>query len=141
MATGLRRGLLGALLALSGLLGLFASVPHAAAQQTVPVPALSARVTDLTGTLSAEQRAGLEAELAALEARKGTQVAILMVPTTQPETIEEFGIRVAEAWKLGRGRERAQRDTGDRKAGAIDDGVLVVVATAVGGPAPPPSCA
>jgi uncharacterized protein len=114
--------------ALCMLLALFALALPAAAQPFVPVPPLSARVTDLTGTLDAAQRARLEAELAALEARKGTQIAILMLPTTQPETIEAFGIRVAEAWKLGRGRERAQRDTGDRKAGAIDDGVLLLVA-------------
>ena len=100
----------------------------AAAQQPVPVPPLAARVTDLTGTLSASQRASLDAQLAAIEQRKGAQVAILMLPTTQPEPIEAYGIRVADAWKLGRGRERAQRDTGDPKAGAIDDGVLLIVA-------------
>jgi uncharacterized protein len=113
------------LLAVAALLGL--AVP-AAAQQPVPVPSLSARVTDLTGTLSATERQALESQLAAIEQRKGAQVAILMVPTTQPEPIEAYGIRVAEAWKLGRGRERAQRDTGDSKATAIDDGVLVLVA-------------
>ena len=91
-------------------------------------PPLSARGTDLTGTLSASQRASLDAQLAAIEQRKGAQVAILMLPTTQPEPIEAYGIRVADAWKLGRGRERAQRDTGDPKAGAIDDGVLLIVA-------------
>jgi uncharacterized protein len=114
--------LLAAGLALLGLLG------SALAQQPVPVPPLSARVTDLTGTLSAPQRAQLEAALADLERRKGAQVAILMVPSTAPETIEAFGIRVADAWKLGRGKERAQRDTGDANRAAIDDGVLVLVA-------------
>jgi uncharacterized protein len=98
------------------------------AQQPVAVPALSARVTDLTGTLDAAQRQRLDAQLADIERRKGTQVAILIVPTTQPETIEEFGIRVADAWKLGRGRDRAQRDTGNPRAGAIDDGLLLLVA-------------
>jgi len=109
-------------LALVGLLG------SALAQQPVPVPPLSARVTDLTGTLSAPQRAQLEAGLAEIEQRKGTQVAILLVPTTAPETIEAFGIRVADAWKLGRGKARAQRDTGDAGRAAIDDGILILVA-------------
>jgi uncharacterized protein len=100
----------------------------ARAQSPQPVPPLQARVTDLAGTLDAAQRARLDAGLAALEARTGAQVAILIVPTTQPEAIEPYAIRVAEAWKLGRGRERAQRDTGDARATAIDDGVLVLVA-------------
>jgi uncharacterized protein len=71
-------------------------------------------VTDLTGTLSAGQQAALEQKLAAFEARKGAQVAVLIVPTTQPEEIEQYGIRVAEAWKLG--REKA------------DDGAILLVA-------------
>ncbi len=80
----------------------------------VPVPPLTARVTDLTGTLTPQQRAALEERLAAFEARKGTQIAVLMVPTTQPEAIEQFGIRAAEAWKIGRK--------------GVDDGALLVVA-------------
>lgn len=120
MAASLR--LLAAVFALLGLLG------AALAQQPVPVPPLSARVTDLTGTLSTADRAQLEARLAELERRKGAQVAILMVPSTAPEPIEAFGIRVADAWKLGRGRERAQRDAGDAGRTAIDDGVLILVA-------------
>ena len=80
----------------------------------VPVPSLKARVTDLTGTLTPEQRAALEERLAAFEARKGSQIAVLIVPTTQPETIEQYAIRVAEQWKLGRK--------------GIDDGVLLLVA-------------
>src|SRR5439155_7221509 len=79
------------------------------------VPAISARVTDLTGTLDVGQREALEAKLAAFEHAKGSQVVVLIVPTTQPETIEEFGIRVADAWKIGRG-------------GAVDDGVILLVA-------------
>jgi uncharacterized protein len=75
---------------------------------------LTARVTDLTGTLSAEQRALLEDRLAAFETRKGTQLAVLMVPTTQPEAIEQFGIRVAEQWKVGRK--------------GVDDGAILIVA-------------
>lgn len=80
----------------------------------VPLPALSARVTDLTATLTPEQRAALEASAAAIEREKGSQVTILILPTTQPETIEQFGIRLAEAWKIGRG--------------GVDDGVIVIVA-------------
>ena len=110
------------------LLAVLSAALPAQAQQPVPVPALTARVTDLTGTLAPDQRQRLEAELAAFEQRKGAQIAILLVATTQPETIEAYSMRVAEAWRLGRGRERAQRDTGDRTARAIDDGVLIVVA-------------
>ena len=81
----------------------------------VPVPALEARVTDLTGTLTAEQRGALEESLRAFEALKGAQLAVLLVPTTAPETIEQYAIRVAEAWKLGRK--------------GVDDGLLLLVAT------------
>lgn len=88
--------------------------PLAAAADLVPLPALSARVTDLTATVTAEQRATLEASMAAIQREKGSQVAILILPTTQPETIEQFGIRLAEAWKLGRD--------------GVDDGVIVIVA-------------
>jgi uncharacterized protein len=80
----------------------------------VPVPPLTARVTDVTGTLTAQQRAALEERLAAFEARKGSQIAVLIVPTTQPETIEQFGIRAADAWKIGRQ--------------GVDDGALLLVA-------------
>jgi len=86
----------------------------AAGDGLVPIPALTARVTDLTGTLSVEQKAGLEQKLAAFEARQGTQVVLLMLPTTQPETIEQFGIRLFDAWKIGRK--------------GIDDGALLIVA-------------
>jgi uncharacterized protein len=85
-----------------------------AARADIPVPPLAGRVTDLTGTLSAQQKAALESRLAAFEAKKGSQIAVLIVPTTRPETIEQYSIRVAERWKLGR--------TG------IDDGVLLLVA-------------
>lgn len=93
----------------------------ARAQPQPPVPALTGRVNDLTGTLSPDQRAGLEARLAAIEQRKGAQVAVLIVDSTHPESIEAFSIRVAEAWKIGRGKVDARR---------VDDGVLVVVAKA-----------
>jgi len=84
-----------------------------AAQQ--PVPRLTGRVVDATSTLTANERAALEQKLAALEQRKGSQVAVLMVKSTQPEAIEQFSLRVAEAWKIGRGNR-------------TDDGIVVVVA-------------
>ena len=80
----------------------------------VAVPALAARVTDLTGTLQPAEISALEQKLAAFETRKGAQLAVLMLPTTQPETIEQYGIRVAERWQLGRA--------------AVDDGALLLVA-------------
>jgi uncharacterized protein len=89
------------------------------AQDEQPVPKLTARVTDTTGTLTPEQRTQLEAQLAAIEQRKGSQVAVLMVPTTKPEAIEEYSLKVVEAWKLGRAQAGNQK---------VDDGVLLLVA-------------
>jgi uncharacterized protein len=80
----------------------------------VAVPPLIGRVTDQTTTLSAEQKATLEQTLQAFEARKGSQLAVLIVPTTTPETIEQYALRVAEQWKLGRKK--------------VDDGAVLVVA-------------
>ena len=85
-----------------------------AAWADIAVPPLKSRVTDLTATLNAGQRAALESKLADLEQKKGSQIAVLLVPTTQPETIEQYGIRVAETWKLGRK--------------GVDDGVLLLIA-------------
>jgi uncharacterized protein len=85
-----------------------------AVRADVAIPPLTARVTDLTGTLSGEAVTRIETKLANLEARKGSQIAVLIVPTTQPEEIEQFGIRVAEAWKLGRK--------------GVDDGAILIVA-------------
>jgi len=85
-----------------------------AALADVAVPPLTGRVVDRTGTLSGGDIASLTQTLKNLEARKGSQVAVLIVPTTAPETIEQFAIRVAEAWKIGRKK--------------IDDGALLVVA-------------
>ncbi|MET0204801.1 MAG: YgcG family protein, partial [Casimicrobiaceae bacterium] len=67
-----------------------------------PIPPLRARVTDLTNTLSASEQQALEQKLAAYERDTGNQLAVLMVPSTQPEPIETYSIRVAEAWKIGR---------------------------------------
>jgi len=102
--------LAGLLFALS-LLG--AALP-ARAQQFVAVPPLTAHVTDTAGMLSAQQRAALDNVLADYEAKTGSQIAVLLVPSTAPEAIEQYGIRVVDAWKLGRK--------------GIDDGVLLLVA-------------
>jgi uncharacterized protein len=72
------------------------------ASADVAVPPLSARVTDLTGTLSGGAVARIEKKLEDFETKKGSQIAVLVVPSTQPEEIEQYGIRVAQAWKLGR---------------------------------------
>jgi uncharacterized protein len=80
----------------------------------VGVPPLTVRVTDLTTTLTRAQVQALEETLKDFETRKGRQLAVLIVRTTQPETIEQYGIRVAEQWKLGRK--------------GIDDGAILIVA-------------
>jgi uncharacterized protein len=85
-----------------------------AALALAPVPPLKARVTDLTGTLTARQKASIERELKAFEARKGSQIAVLIVPTTRPEAIEQYSIRVVDKWKLGRKN--------------VDDGALLLIA-------------
>ena len=68
----------------------------------LPIPPLTARVTDLTQTLSQAETAALEAKLADWEARTSNQLAVFIVPTTQPEPIESYSLRVAEKWKIGR---------------------------------------
>ncbi len=108
MVSGVMRLLSVAVAVLSLCFGL----AHAADE--VALPPLKARVTDLTGTLGAQQQAQLETTLAQIEATKGAQVAVLLLPTTQPEAIEQFGIRLAEAWKIGRK--------------GVDDGVIIIVA-------------
>ena len=84
------------------------------ARADVAVPQLRTRVTDLTSTLSGDQVKALDGRLAALETKKGSQVALLLVPTTQPETVEQYAIRVFDQWKLGRK--------------GVDDGVLLIIA-------------
>jgi uncharacterized protein len=83
------------------LIGLVLSLGPAAAQDLVKVPPLTARVTDLTNTLSAAEREALDAKLAAWETQTGNQLVVLMLPSTQPEAIAAYSIRVAEAWKIG----------------------------------------
>jgi uncharacterized protein len=87
---------------LAGLLLAVALLGAACARADIAVPPLTTRVTDLTGTLSGPQRQALEDKLAAFEAAKGSQIAVLIVPTTEPETIEQYALRVAEQWRLGR---------------------------------------
>ncbi|MGP9810423.1 TPM domain-containing protein [Rhodopseudomonas sp. NSM] len=84
------------------------------AQAQLAVPPLTGRVVDQTGTLDSDAIARLDQKLKAFEARKGSQIAVLIVPTTQPEAIEPFSIRVAEAWKIGRKK--------------VDDGAILLVA-------------
>jgi uncharacterized protein len=102
--------------ALRGLLAvaLWFAASLALAQSPLDVPTLTARVIDQTGTLTAEQHQALVDKLAAFDARKGSQIAVLIVPTTQPEDIAAYTNRVANAWKIGR------KDVGD--------GLLFVVA-------------
>ena len=95
-----------------GMLLLFAtSMAHAA---PVAIPELKNRVTDLTQTLSVDQQSQLEQKLAVFEQKKGSQIVVLMVPSTEPEDIAQFAIRVAEKWQIGRKK--------------IDDGLLLIVA-------------
>lgn len=103
-----RAWLVACMLMLAGLL------QAAHAQQVLPVPALSAHVIDQTGTLTAADMASLESRLAGFEKAKGSQIVVLMVPTTQPEDIASYANRVANSWKIGR-----------RQAG---DGLLLIVA-------------
>ena len=83
-------------------------------QQQLAVPALSGHVIDQTHTLTTEQQQQIEETLSAFELRKGSQLAVLLVPSTQPETIEQYALRVAEQWQLGRKK--------------VDDGAILVVA-------------
>lgn len=80
----------------------------------VAVPPLAGHVTDLTATLTSAQKESLEQTLAAFEARKGSQLVVLLLPTTAPEGIDQYALRVAEQWKIGRAK--------------VDDGAILVVA-------------
>ncbi|KEI33147.1 TPM domain-containing protein, partial [Ralstonia solanacearum] len=96
------------------MLWLAAAWPAHAQADLTAVPPLAARVTDLTGTLTAQQRGALEQVLADYEQQRGSEIFVLMVPSTAPEPIEAYGIRVAEAWKAGRK--------------GVDDGAIVLIA-------------
>jgi uncharacterized protein len=93
---------------------LLLTVAPAWAQSRVAIPALDSPVVDTTGTLDAAQKQQLEQQALALQQRKGSQLQVLMVSTTQPETIEQYAQRVFDQWKLGRQ--------------GVDDGVLLLVA-------------
>lgn len=80
----------------------------------VAVPALTRPVTDLTATLPPSETATLETRLLALKTETGAQIAVLLTPTTEPEAIEQYSMRVVEAWKLGQAK--------------IDNGVLLLIA-------------
>lgn len=99
---------------LQSLLCLLLVLSSCLAHALVDVPALTQPVTDLTQTLSAAEQATLNAKLEAFTRDKGSQIAVLIVPTTQPEDIAQYSIRVAEQWKLGREK--------------VDDGVLLLIA-------------
>jgi uncharacterized protein len=92
----------------------FVAFAQVSAFAQVAVPTLTGRVVDQTGTLSNDEIASLTQKLADLETRKGSQIAVLIVPTTKPEEIEQYSIRVAEAWKIGRKK--------------VDDGALLLIA-------------
>lgn len=96
------------------LTGLLLLVPSMALAQQVAVPPLAGPVIDLTATLGPDEQAALSQRLADYARSKGSQVQVLIVPTTQPEEIEQYSIRVADVWKLGRAK--------------IDDGVILVIA-------------
>jgi uncharacterized protein len=101
-------------LLLAGLAAMGLAATGGAQQGLQPIPSLRARVTDLTGTLTPPQQSALEQKLAAFEAAKGSQLVVLIVPTTTPEEIEQYSIRVVEQWKLGRKK--------------VDDGALLIIA-------------
>lgn len=108
----LRPSIARALAALLLLPGLWLGAAHGQTLQAIP--ALTARVIDSTGTLDAAQKQALEAKLAAFEKARGTQLVVLMVPTTQPEDITDYTQRVGDLWKIGRKN--------------VGDGLLLVVA-------------
>jgi len=92
----------------------FAGFAQQEITEPIPVPKLVARVMDSTGTLNPAEMQRIEAKLQAFEQARGSQVAVLLVPSIGPETIEDFALRVTDAWKLGRA--------------GVDDGVLFVIA-------------
>lgn len=102
-----------AAVALVLLLALFLPL-HGFAQDLAPVPPLDSPVVDTTGTLDAATVQRLESQALALQQRKGSQLQVLVVPTTMPEDIAQYAVRVYDEWRLGR------ED--------VDDGVLLVVA-------------
>lgn len=107
-------GLTAPLIASVGIYSVSISYASAAATDEVAIPPLTQRVTDLTNTLAAEQVSALESKLQAFEQTKGSQIAVLILPTTQPDDIAQYSIRLADAWKIGRK--------------GVGDGVILLVA-------------
>lgn len=101
-------------LSLSLFIALLLLVQALAQSTPAHIPPLTRPVTDLTATLTVEQSAQLEARLREFEHRKGSQIAVLIVPTTRPESIDQYAIKVAEQWRIGRAK--------------VDDGAILVVA-------------
>ena len=99
---------------LRALLFVFAALWSYAASADTAIPALTTRVTDETATLTSDQRSSLERTLQEFEAKKGSQISVLIVSSTEPETIEQYSLRVVEQWKLGRK--------------SVDDGALLIIA-------------
>ena len=97
------------------LLTYFLAIVLWAQAQQVDIPKIPQRVTDLSGVLSSSEMNALESKLAAYEKEKGSQLAVLILPTTGDETIEQYGIRVGDAWEIGRGE--------------VDDGIILLIAT------------
>ncbi|MHB1353570.1 MAG: TPM domain-containing protein [Thiobacillus sp.] len=108
------RSLLAARRCVRQALGIFLLLIASSVLAQIAVPELARRVTDLSATLTPAQVGELEGRLAAFEAERGSQIAVLIVPTTEPEDIAQFGIRVAEQWKIGREK--------------TDDGVILIIA-------------
>lgn len=104
-----RRGLLAVALLAFAVLGALVGSPLAARE----VPYLSGRVVDEAGLLPGDSAARIEAQLAELEAKTGSQVAVLTIDTLGDEPLEDYSHKVASAWKLGRGK--------------FDDGALFLV--------------
>ncbi|MGZ3159916.1 MAG: TPM domain-containing protein, partial [Burkholderiaceae bacterium] len=100
------RSLLGVVLAL------FLTATNA--QKLAAIPPLTSHVTDTVGLLNANQRTTLENVLTEYETRTGSQIAVLLISSTEPEAIEQYSIRVADAWKIGRK--------------GVDDGAILIVA-------------
>ncbi len=94
---------------------IFSTAGFVAAADALPVPPLTGAVVDRTGALSAQDLSSIDAGLRAFAQRRGSQIAVLLVGTTRPESIEQYSLRVAESWKIGRAK--------------VDDGVILVVAT------------
>ena len=99
-------GLIGGILA-----GLFLTV------QALEVPPLRQRVTDLTGTLTAREIEELELTLSNFEAQTSNQLAVLVIASLEDQAIEDYAIRVVDAWKLG----KADKDNGILLLIALND--------------------